>query len=108
MNAKASKPRSGRRRFLLGALGIGGALVVGWGVMPPRSRLGDPAIFPEHNGEIALNGWIKITPDGNVVLAMPRVEMGQGIHTALSMLAAEELDIPLARVRIETCALRRA
>ncbi len=63
MNAKATKPRSGRRRFLLGALGIGGALVVGWGVMPPRSRVGDPSIFPEHNGEIALNGWIKIKHD---------------------------------------------
>ena len=107
MNAKTTKPRSGRRRFLLGALGIGGALVVGWGVMPPRSRVGDPDIFPEHNGEIALNGWIKITPEGDVVLAMPRVEMGQGIHTALSMLAAEELDIPLARVRIESAPVER-
>lgn len=107
MNAKATKPRSGRRRFLLGALAVGGALVVGWGVMPPRSRVGDPAAFPEHAGEIALNGWIKITPEGNVVLAMPRVEMGQGIHTALSMLAAEELDIPLARVSIETSPVER-
>lgn len=110
MNANATKPpkvRSGRRRFLLGALGVGGALVVGWGVMPPRSRVGTPSAFPEHNGEIALNGWIKITPEGNVVLAMPRVEMGQGIHTALSMLAAEELDIPLARVRIESAPVER-
>jgi len=107
MNAKSTKPRSGRRRFLLGALGIGGALVVGWGVMPPRSRVGDASVFPEHNGEIALNGWIKITPEGNVVLAMPRVEMGQGIHTALSMLAAEELDIPLSRVSIESSPVER-
>lgn len=108
MSANTSKkPRSGRRRFLLGALAVGGALVVGWGVMPPRSRVGDPSAFPEHNGEIALNGWIKITPDGDVVLAMPRVEMGQGIHTALSMLAAEELDVPLSRVRIETSPVAR-
>ena len=75
--------------------------------MPPRSRVGDPGVFPEHNGEIALNGWIKITPEGNVVLAMPRVEMGQGIHTALSMLAAEELDIPLSRVSIESSPVER-
>ncbi|KHK51609.1 acylaldehyde oxidase [Ralstonia sp. A12] len=107
MNARATKPRSGRRRFLLGALAVGGALVVGWGVMPSRSRLGDPALFPEHGGEVALNGWIKITPEGNVILAMPRVEMGQGIHTALSMLVAEELDIPLARVSIETSPVER-
>lgn len=107
MNADAMTPRRGRRRFLLGALGLGGALVVGWGVMPPRSRLGDPAAFPETSGQIALNGWIKITPEGNVILAMPRVEMGQGIHTALSMLAAEELDIPLARVSIESSPIER-
>ncbi|MDD7792121.1 xanthine dehydrogenase family protein molybdopterin-binding subunit, partial [Ralstonia pseudosolanacearum] len=107
MTADATAPRRGRRRFLLGALGIGGALVVGWGVLPPRSRLGDAADFPAQPGEVALNGWIKITPQGDVVLAMPRVEMGQGIHTALSMLAAEELDIPLARVRVESAPIER-
>ncbi len=107
MSAGTTTPRRGRRRFLLGALGLGGALVVGWGVMPPRSRLGDPAAFPESSGQIALNGWIKITQEGNVILAMPRVEMGQGIHTALSMLAAEELDIPLARVSIESSPIER-
>ncbi|MFV8604746.1 molybdopterin cofactor-binding domain-containing protein [Ralstonia pseudosolanacearum] len=107
MTADATAPRRGRRRFLLGALGIGGALVVGWGVLPPRSRLGDAADFPAQPGEVALNGWIKITPQGDVVLAMPRVEMGQGIHTALSMLTAEELDIPLARVRVESAPIER-
>ena len=32
---------------------------------------------------------------------MPRSEMGQGVHTALAMLVAEELDLPLQRVRLE-------
>jgi isoquinoline 1-oxidoreductase beta subunit len=50
---------------------------------------------------VALNGWIKIASDGGVILAMPRSEMGQGVHTALPMLAAEELDVPLKSVRIE-------
>ena len=90
-----------RRTWILSALGATGALVVGWGVMPPRSRLGKPAAMLPTQGEVALNGWIKIAQDGSVVLAMARSEMGQGVHTALAMLVAEELDVPLARVRLE-------
>ena len=93
-----------RRTLLLSALGaVGGlgALVVGWGVLPARSRLGSPDMMLPTQGDVALNGWIKIAADGSVVLAMPRSEMGQGVHTALAMLVAEELDVPLARVRLE-------
>lgn len=89
-----------RRTWLLGAAGAG-ALVVGWGVAPQRSRLGSASLMLPGEGDVALNGWIKIAPDGSVVLAMPRSEMGQGVHTALPMLAAEELDVPLASVRLE-------
>ena len=39
---------------------------------------------------------------------MHRSEMGQGVHTALAMLAAEELDVPLARVRLIEAGARRA
>jgi isoquinoline 1-oxidoreductase beta subunit len=52
-------------------------------------------------GEVALNGWIKIAKDGGVVLAMHRSDMGQGIHNALSMLVAEELNVPLKQIRLE-------
>jgi len=90
-----------RRTWLLSALGATGALVVGWGVMPARSRLGSPELMIKTEGDVALNGWIKIAADGAVVLAMPRSEMGQGVHTALAMLVAEELDVPLNRVRLE-------
>jgi len=84
-----------RRTWLLSAAGVAGALVVGWGFMPPRSRKGAAELFPVGTGEVAFNGWIKIAADGSVVLAMPRSEMGQGVHTALPMLVAEELDVPL-------------
>ncbi|MBL0125766.1 MAG: xanthine dehydrogenase family protein molybdopterin-binding subunit [Betaproteobacteria bacterium] len=52
------------------------------------------------NAEIAFSGWIELTTDGGARSAVPRCEMGQGVYTALAMLAAEELDIPLERVKI--------
>jgi isoquinoline 1-oxidoreductase beta subunit len=90
-----------RRSWILGAIGASGALVVGWGVMPARSRLGNPETLLPTQGDVALNGWIKIAADGSVILAMPRSEMGQGVHTGLAMLVAEELDLSLSQVRLE-------
>ena len=90
-----------RRTWILSALGATGALVVGWGILPPRSRLGAPETMLPTAGDVALNGWIKIAQDGSVVLAMPRSEMGQGVHTGLAMLVAEQLDAPLGLVRLE-------
>jgi isoquinoline 1-oxidoreductase subunit beta len=89
-----------RRTLLLSGLGVAGALIVGWGLMPPRSRLGDARTLPPGDGEVGLNGWIKIAADGSVLLAMNRSEMGQGVHTALAQLVAEELDVPLGTVRL--------
>jgi isoquinoline 1-oxidoreductase subunit beta len=91
-----------RRNLLLSGVGLTGALVVGWGALPARSRLGSGKLWPIDKADtsIALNGWIKITPDGGVVLAMARSEMGQGVHTALAMLVAEELDVPLGRIKL--------
>lgn len=90
-----------RRTWLLSAAGVAGALIVGWGALPPRSRTGSGRLWPPAEGQVALNGWIKIRSDGSVLLAMPRSEMGQGVHTALPMLVAEELDVRLSRVHIE-------
>ncbi len=98
MNTEPKKKT--RRRFILGGLGLTGALVVGWGMMPPRQRLDGTNPLPTEAGEVALNGWIKLGKDGSVTIAMPRAEMGQGVHTALPMLIAEELDVPLGAVRI--------
>ena len=91
-----------RRTLLLAGAGAAGTLVVGWGVLPPRSRLGRAALWPPAEGEVALNGWIKIARDGRVLLAMNRSEMGQGVHTALAMLVAEELDVALRQVSLVT------
>jgi isoquinoline 1-oxidoreductase beta subunit len=96
----ATPPSQSRRRFLLGGLAAGGALVVGWGLLPPRQRLRTAHRLPVTGGAVALNGWVAIGPDGAVTVVVPRSEMGQGVYTALPMLVAEELDVPLAAVRI--------
>ena len=92
--------RFSRRRFLLSGVAVAGAMVVGWGVMPPRQRQRGKAPLPVENGAVALNGWIAIAPDGTVQLAMPRAEMGQGVHTALPMLVAEEMDVGLDAIKL--------
>lgn len=95
----ANPMRRGRRRFLLGGLAATGALVVGWGIMPPRQRLHGAAPLAI-DGAVGLNGWVAIARDGTVAVVVPRSEMGQGVNTALPMLVAEELDVDLAMVRI--------
>src|SRR5947209_9014773 len=47
-----------------------------------------------------LSSWIRIAPEGHVVLSPGKVEIGQGIVTALAQIAADELDIELGRVHL--------
>jgi isoquinoline 1-oxidoreductase beta subunit len=47
------------------------------------------------------NAFIRIQRDGQVVLTMPYVEMGQGIYTSTAMLIAEELEVDLKQLRTE-------
>jgi isoquinoline 1-oxidoreductase beta subunit len=43
---------------------------------------------------------LEVADDGTVTLDLPRAEVGQGITTAVGMLVAEEMDLPLAKVRV--------
>lgn len=96
-----------RRRFLVTGATLAGALVVGFGSSRFADRLGDPAIVPVDNGEIALNAWLKIGMDGIVTVMLPRAEMGQAVHTALPMLVAEELGVAWAQVRVQAAGVDR-
>ncbi len=91
-----------RRRFIIAGSLAGGGLLVGCTPPSASSRLGSGKDFGASSGQLALNGWVKLTPDGKVVVAVPRSEMGQGVHTALAMLVAEELDADWASVSTET------
>ena len=88
-----------RRRFILGTLAGAGGLAVGWAFLPPRQRLTTSRPLAVRPGEVALNGWVTIGADDGVAIVMPRSEMGQGVHTGLAMLLAEELDADWARVQ---------
>ena len=65
--------------------------------------------LPFWNGEaragaadgFAPDTFIRIDTDGQIVLTMPYVEMGQGTYTSIPMLIAEELEVDLAQVRLE-------
>jgi CO/xanthine dehydrogenase Mo-binding subunit len=47
-----------------------------------------------------LSSWLKFSADGHVVVSPGKVEIGQGIVTALAQIAADELDIDISRVRM--------
>lgn len=90
-----------RRQFLITGAAMSGGLLVGCGKPSASDRLGDKGILAVEGGEVALNGWVKIGPDGKVTVAVPRSEMGQGVLTALPMLLVEELDARWEDVQVE-------
>ncbi len=55
-----------------------------------------PNEVPEYPKDF--NAYLKIGPDGRVGCFVGKIEMGQGNMTALAMLAAEELNVPLDQV----------
>ncbi len=52
------------------------------------------------NNNRRLDAWVRIGGDGNATVYTGKVELGQGILTALWQIAAEELDLALPRVKI--------
>src|SRR5215510_8614869 len=52
------------------------------------------------NANRRLDGWLRINRNGTVTVFPGKVEIGQGILTALSQIVAEELDVALERIRL--------
>ena len=90
VNDRSSTRGLSRRRLLQAA--AGGALVLG--LRLPAADAGETDAF-------APNAFIRIGADGQIVLTMPYVEMGQGTYTSIPMLIAEELEVELSAVRLE-------
>lgn len=83
-----------RRDFLKGTAAVTGALVIGF-TLPVASR------YAQATGNFAPNAFLRITPDGQVTVICGLSEMGQGVHTGIAMLVAEELDADWKVVRLE-------
>ncbi len=61
----------------------------------------DEAGLPGNLGRAPmLDAWLRIGRDGRAAIFTGKVELGQGILTALAQIAAEELDLPLTRIRM--------
>ncbi len=59
-----------------------------------------PTLPPSLAANPKLSSWIKFASDGQVIVSPGKVEIGQGIVTALAQIAADELDVDIARVRM--------
>src|SRR6185312_7779748 len=83
-----------RRSFLATSAAVGGGLLLSLSLPLGRSQAAASEGF-------APNAFVRIDSDGQVVLTMPYVEMGQGTYTSIPMLIAEELEVSLKQVRLE-------
>jgi CO/xanthine dehydrogenase Mo-binding subunit len=91
-----------RRQFLKGS----GALVVAFSVAEFADKLGlspEKMLAQGGNTPQTLDSWIAIAADGNVTVYTGRADMGQGTYTVQYQLAAEELSVPMNRIRLVQC-----
>ncbi len=85
-----------RRRVLQVGAAAGGGLMLSLSL--PLANGGAEAADVDG---FAPNAFIRVEGDGQIVLTMPYVEMGQGTYTSIPMLIAEELEVDLKQVRLE-------
>ena len=106
MNDLTPQKKSGlskwsRRGFIGAGVLAGGGLLIGIGV-----RSGNPigALAPKvaaGEGEQLVNSWVKIGLDNVVTAIVPHCEMGQGAHSVLAQMLADELDADWSQVRVQ-------
>src|SRR5688500_6582578 len=88
-----------RRDFLKAAGGI--VVAFSWNVPTVLVQLGPRPDLP---GSLSTNrmldGWIRVNTAGTITVFTGKCELGQGILTALTQIAAEELDVAYERVEI--------
>jgi len=95
-----------RRRVLAG----GGALIVSFSLSDAFAE-DQAAQPPKPPGSLAtapyLDAWIGVDADGGITVFTGKAEIGQGFKTAFQQIAAEELDVPFAALRVVTADTKR-
>lgn len=87
-----------RRTFLIASTAVAGG--VAFGVYKYKQPAPNPLLDDLPPGATALTPYVRIDAQG-ITLITPRAEMGQGVHTTLAALVAEELDVPWDSIRVE-------
>lgn len=94
-----------RRRFVVGSTAAaGGGLALGFalpGTVRDASGQAAAQAVPE------INAWVVVRPDDTVAIRVVRSEMGQGTHTGLAQLVAEELQCDWSKVTLEPVSAAR-
>lgn len=86
-----------RRGFLFGSVALLGGVAFGW--WRYATPLGNPLEVGLEPGAQTLNPYVLIDAEGVAVIA-PRAEMGQGVHSTLAALVAEEMDLDWSTIRV--------
>ena len=81
-----------RRGFLAGA----GAVVATFALRPALAA----PLPADMKGQELMDGWVRIDPPGTVTVFTGKAELGQGILTALSQIAADGMGVAFERIRI--------
>lgn len=89
-----------RRAFLIGGVTLigGGIFGLAWADSSALTRAG---ALVAKKGENPFGVWIKIANNDIITVYSPHVELGQGAHTALAQMLAEELDADWKHIRVE-------
>src|SRR5438876_6781983 len=90
-----------RRAFAIGAASAAAGLTIGFrwasaqGTQGPQAG---PPVPPMIKDNPQLDAWVRVAPDGTVTVMTGRVELGQGMLTAMRQVAADELDVAPERL----------
>ncbi|MGY6550404.1 MAG: molybdopterin cofactor-binding domain-containing protein [Erythrobacter sp.] len=98
--AKPKKKGVKRRAFLVGSALLvgGGAFAIYWADSSAKKQA---KALTETGNDFNFATWMKIAEDDTVTVYSPHIDFGQGTHTALAQMLADELDADWAKVVVE-------